>query len=132
MEGGGDFDDKKHVFKCSCRITYLLFLKKKKKCYKLCSLSNVSTMSFLIFYFIFRFYSACWRRHIMNHFILQIIWIWKFLSINWYNFGGYFASWCGCSSANLNFCYHWNLFKDIISPTWSSKITTFHLGQWYS
>ena len=52
----------------------------------------------------------------------------KFLNTNWYNFRGYLVSWVGSSQTYVNFHYHWNLFKDIKSPRYKSKITVFCPG----
>ena len=71
MEGGGEggadtFPDKNH-------LEYDLFNLCEKNCYRPYSLLIVSIMSFLIICFSFRFYFTWWCRHIMKHFILQII-----------------------------------------------------------
>ena len=109
----------------------IIYFENDLNCYTRYSLLNV-LMSFLIFYFSFRFYSTWCCRHIMKHFHTlnnsesEI----KFWGINWYNFRGYLVSWGGSSSVNFIFLYHWNAFNDIKSPTCKSKITTFHIRQW--
>ena len=110
-----------------------LFILFEKNCYTPYSLLNVLIMSFLIFYFSFRFCSTWWCQNIRKHFLyFQSFWSeTKFSSINWYNIRGYLVSWGGSSSANFNFHYHWNLFKNNKLPTLKSKIITFHLGKPY-
>ena len=123
-EGGSTSHSKNHFFKYSWKMLYYLCL--KKNWYKRYSLLNFLIMSFLSFISALDFILLDGAKISWN------IWYFKsFLSINWYNFRGYLLSWGGSWYANFNFRYHWNLFKDIKSPTCKSKTIKFHLGQSY-
>ena len=130
-EGRGTSHNKSHFFKYSWRMTYLFYLKKIDTHMLLTikffdnEFSDFLFQLQILFYLMVHTYRETF--HTLNHSESEI----KFLSINWYKFWGYLVTWGGSSYANFNFHYHWNLFKNIKSPTCKSKTIKFHLGQLY-